>query len=322
MARPTSSTTVQRPELGTIAYEYMLEASQRGFIGAEVMPFFPVAEQSGDYPRIPMEALLTEPNTDRRARSGYARSDWEFETGNYATKERGFEEPIDDSEASLYARYFDAEEVATMRCMDVVLRGHERRVAADLFNTSNAVGNSAVSVEWSTAATCTPRADVMAGKQAMRAASGLEPNAMVISKKVFENLLVCAEIGNRFQYTAPLETRPMSAQLDALAQYFDVGRLLVGGALRNSAKKGQAFSLSDIWDDEYCSLCVLSDGGNDLRMPAFGRTFLWTADSPDPVVVETYREEQTRSDVVRARHHVDEATVFTGANYLLTNITA
>jgi len=322
MARPTSGTTIQRPELGAIAYEYMLGASQMGFIGVEVLPFFEVEEKTADYPKIPMEALLVEPNTQRQSRGGYARSDWEFETGTYACEEHGWEEVIDDSESALYARFFDMEEVSTLRAMDIILRAHERRAAALLFNTSNAVGNAAAGTEWSTAASCTPRADVMTAKQAMRAASGLSPNALVMSKKVFENLLVSAEIADRFQYTTPIETLSMEAQKSALASYFDVSRVVVGGEVRNTAKKGQAFSLSDIWDDEYCSLAVLSNGSRDLREPAFGRTFLWTADSPDPVVVETYRSEEIRSDVVRARHNVDEAIQFTGANYLLTNITA
>ncbi len=321
MPRPTSATTVQRPELGSLAYEYQSEASRMGFIGGMVMPFFPVAEKSADYPKIPLEAILSEPNTDRASRGAYGRSDWEFETGTYSCKEKGWEEVIDDSEARLYARFFDAEEVSTERAMDIILRGHERRVAAKLFNTSNAVGNAGVSTEWSTAASCTPRSDVMTAKQAMRAASGLIPNAMVISQKVFENLLVCAEIGNRFQYTQPLETMDMDAQHRVIAQYFDVQQVLVGGALRNTAKKAQSFSLADIWDDEYCSLCVVAPA-QDLRAPSFGRTFLWETDSEDPVVVESYREDAIRSDVIRARHNVDEAIVFTGANYLLTNITA
>ena len=59
------------------------------------------------------------------------------------------------------------------------------------------------------------------------------------------------------------------------------------------------------------------------REPVLGRTFLWTADSPQNLVVEQYREEQTRSEIYRVRHHVDDdAFIFTGAGYLLGNITA
>lgn len=324
MARPTSSTTVQRPELGALAYEYMLAGSRRGFIGTQVMPFFPVPEKSADYPKIPIEAVLKQPNTERTARGGYSRSDWEFETGTYACKEHGHEGPVDDSEAELYARYFDAEEVETERQTDIILRGHEQRVASALFDTSNAVGNSGVTNEWDDAANATPKADVKTAKQAMRAASGLVPNAVVMSLKVFENVMNTSELRTYLQYTSPHLVLGMEAQMDTLARYFEVDRVLVGGAVYDSANKGQAKSIADLWDDEYISLCRVATqaSARNLQDPSFGRTFLWEADSDDPVVVETYRDEPIRSTIVRARHHVDEAIVFTGANYLLTNITA
>jgi hypothetical protein len=83
MARPTSATTVQRPDLGQVAYEYMLDASQRGFIGLDVLPIFEVPEQSADYPVIPIESLLKIPDTKRAPRGNYNRGDYEFEMGIY-----------------------------------------------------------------------------------------------------------------------------------------------------------------------------------------------------------------------------------------------
>ena len=56
-------------------------------------------------------------------------------------------------------------------------------------------------------------------------------------------------------------------------------------------------------------------------MPCLGRTFLWANDSPANLMVEQYREEQTRSTIYRSRQHVDEAFVFSGAGYLLGNLT-
>ena len=82
------------------------------------------------------------------------------------------------------------------------------------------------------------------------------------------------------------------------------------------------FSISDMWDDEYFSLAVVSNGSPSLEEPVLGRTFLWTADSPDPIVSEQYREDQRRAWIHRTRHHVDEAVIFTGALYTLGNITA
>ena len=107
------------------------------------------------------------------ARFGDALAAGNFDGDGYDDLAVGIpQKTVDDANAAKYARFFDAEVVGTERCTDVIMRAHERRVADKLFNTANAVSNSAVSTEWSTAATCTPRADVMAGKQAMRAASG------------------------------------------------------------------------------------------------------------------------------------------------------
>ena len=319
MPRPTSATTLQRPDLGAIAYEYNAEASQRGFIGLALLPIFEVSEQSADYPKIPIESLIKIQDTKRAPRANYGRSDYEFETGTYACEENGWEEPVDDSEANLYGRYFIAEEVAVKRATDILLRGQEVRIAAMMFNSGNfTVADAAI--PWNTSATAVPRTNVEAGKIAMRAASGLEPNVIAMSKKSFTYLMLTAEITTAFRYTNPIEIGGMEAQKRIMAQYFGVDRVLVGDAIKDTAKKGQVFSLGDIWDDEYVGLFKVSAGGNDLREPVVGRTFLWTADSPGNIVTEQYREEQRRSNIYRVRHNVDECFIFQGAGYLLGNI--
>jgi hypothetical protein len=318
MPRPTSSTAVQRPDLGSVAYEYMMTESERGFIGLDIMPVFEVMEQSADYPVIPIESLLKIPDVRRTAQGAYNRGDWKFETGSYSCEEYGFEQPVDDVEARLYQRFFDAEVIATEIAVDNVLRAHEARVQALVQSSAD----SNVGTEWSTAATATPYDDVKTAKQAMRAASGLVPNVGVCSLKVFENLLATSELQGKLQYTTPIELLPVEAQRRMVAQYFGLDNLLVGGAVKDSAKKGQSFSISDLWDDEYFSLVRVSNGSPRLREPVYGRTFLWVEDSPQELMVEQYREEAIRSEIYRARHHVDEAVIFSGALYTLGNITA
>lgn len=319
MPRPTSSTTVQRPDLGTLAYEYMLDASQRGFIGLRVMPAFEVPEKSADYPVLPIESMLKVPDTKRAPKGHYNRGDWEFETGTYDCIEYGWEEPIDDVELSLYQRFFDAEMVSTEIAVDHILRDHEKRVATKLQTGGS---DNDVTNEWDDATNAKPRADVEDAKSSMRAASGLTPNALVISHKVFRNLLQTNEITGAFKYTNPIEIGGEEAQRRILAQYFGVGAVLIGNAIYDAAKKGQSMSLTDIWDDEYAHLMVISNGSPRLREPAYGRTFLWFEDAPQEVVVESYREEDIRSTIVRARQHVDEAVIFSGAKYTLGNITS
>ncbi len=321
MPRPTSGTTLQRPDLGALAYECLTSASQGGFIGLSLLPVFPAKRQSADYPKIPIEALLKMKDVSRGPRGDYNRSDYEFETGTYACKERGWEERVDDVEAAMYNNYFDAEIVAVDRSMDTILRAQEKRVADMLFNTGN-LGNTGVSIEWSTAASATPKHDVViTGKGNMKAASGLVPNALAMGITAFNNLMLTAEVKDAFKYTNPVDIGTIEEQAKVAARYFGVEQVLIGGAIYDSAKKGKSFTIADIWDDEYVLLCKIASA-RDLKDPGLGRTFLWEEDSPENVVVETYREEQTRSNIVRVRHNVDECFVFAGAGYLLSNITA
>ena len=331
MAQPTRDTAIQRPDLGTLVFEHMQTSGNLGFIGLQVMPLFPVPEQSAGYPVIPKEALLKIPDTKRAMRGAYGRSDWEWEEGHYATKEHGWEEPIDDRERKLYQDKFDHDVVCTMRAVDIILRSQEKRVASKVFNATNFTAHP-VANEWDDAATATPINDVNAGKNAIREASGMLANALLIAYSTMMNLRECDQIVERLKYTFPgMDINAMGAA--ELARIFDVERVLVGGAVYDSAKKGQDASISDLWDNEYAMLTRVSEANNVLE-PCLGRTFLWTEDSDSNSVVEEYREEQTRGDVIRVRHDVDEAciksfdedgnvksNISAAVSYLFSNIT-
>ena len=321
MPRPSSSTTIQRADLGALAYEYYMENDQ--FIGLDLLPVFEVGEKSSDYPVIPIEALMKMPKSLKRApRGAYQRGDYEFETGTYTCEEYGWEEPIDEVEAALYRRFFDAESVATLRATKILLRDMEKRIADAVMNVSNITNTSAVTVEWSSAAGAKPKKDSDYAITTLYETTGVPVDTVAMSWKVFKNLMKTAEIKDYLQYTNPHMLSTREQQKEMLARYFDVERVLIGGAQYDSAGRGKAFSLSNIWSNEYVLFARVSDGGQDLKDPCLGRTFLWTEDSPEILVTEQYREEQIRSDVYRVRHNVDEAFVFTGAGFLLSNITA
>lgn len=320
MPAPTSGTTLQRPDLGALAYEFYKDAAQRGFIGLEVLPVFEVPRVSMDYPKIPIEAFMKLQKTNRARRGNYNRSDYEFEMGTFKCEEHGWEEVIDDVERKLYANLFDIEQIAVMRAVNIILRNHEKRVATAVQSTGNITNTASVGTEWSTVATSTPRKDVYAAENALRLATGVLVDTMAINLTVFNNLLRTSEVQDALKYTNPLEMGSLQQQTAQLSQYFGL-ELLIAGGLYDSAKKGQSYSMTEIWDDEYCLLFAKSMG-MDLETPALGRTFLWVEDSPDILTTETYRDEPIRSDIYRVRHNVDEAFIFTGAGYLLSNITA
>ena len=319
MPRRTAGTTIQRPDLGVMAYEAMLNPAD--FIADQIFPMFPTDLQTGDYPIIPIEAFLKSKDTRRAPRGNYARDDYEFSTGNFACKDHGREEPLDDIEAAMYRRFFDGEVVAVERAVHKMRLAREVRVAAQVFNTDNITLTGAAAVAWDIPANCTPKADVAAGITALRAARGIMPNTVVMNWKVAQNVLVSAELKTYLQYTSPHLIETEQAQLDMLAKYFGVRRVLVAKALYDTTKKGKAATLADVWSDDYVGVFRLAEQAMDLREPCLGRTFLWTADSPDMLHTEQYREEDIRSDIFRVRNNIDERFVFTGAGYLISGVT-
>lgn len=325
MPQPSSSLATLRPELGSML-EFDLMMNRDRFIWNRVFPVLNVAKQSGTFGKIPVEQLLQSKDTVRAPGSGYGRGNFKFQDVSYACRENGWEEPIDDAEAEMYADFFDAETVATARAAHIVLESAERRIATKVFNTSVWTGSSLftnVTTEWSTYATADPIDDVLAAKRKVRQNSGLIANALICSLSVFENLRNCTQIIDRIASAgAGSATKPRDITVNLLAQALDLDYLIVGGALKNTANEGQSATITDIWDDEYAMVCRVAET-NDIREPCIGRTFHWGADGSQVLgLVETYRDESVRSDIIRVRHQTDELVMYTEAGHLLGNITA
>lgn len=303
--RTGNDAAIYRPDLGVVVMEYV-ETQITGFIGLEIMPLFPVAKQSATYPVIPKEALLSIGDVSRSPRGNYNRDDWEYERGLFQTQERGREELLDDSERELFDQEAPgmADFVAARRAYNMIMRSQEKRIADKVFDDSTFSANS-VTNEWDDGSNAEPIDDVTAGIKAFRTQCGMLPDALVIAYSTFLDLKNCDQIVNRLKYTFPgIDINRMNSE--QLAAVFNVPRVLIGGAVYNSAKKGLTATIADLWSNEYAALVKISSG-QDLTEPGLGRTFLWTEDSPANPIVEQYREEKKRSDVFRVRHHVDEA---------------
>lgn len=326
MPSPSGSLATQRPDLATFL-EFDLESERAGYIATQVLPVMNVASQAGTFGKIPLEQLLQQRSTLRAPGSGYARGNWTFETTTYATVEHGAEEPIDDRESRMYADYFDAEQVSTMRAFSSVLRNAEQRAADLVFNSTTWTGGgltTAVTNEWDAnhTANAVPITDVEAAVAKVYDGSGLWPNALIINRKVFRNLRNLDQIIERINSEgAGNASKPSDITAEMLARVFDLDYVIVAGTSRNSAKEGQAATPVQIWDSEYAMVCKIATS-SDMREPCIGRTFHWSDDgSSIGGSVESYRDETVRGDVVRVRHDVDEFVLYPQAGHLLSNVT-
>ncbi len=322
MPSPSTVLTTQRPDLPHSYMEFSNAANQKGFIAHRVLPISEVAKQAGNFGKIPVEELLQNRDTARTPGSGYSRGEWTFLPATYSCEEHGAEEPIDDSERKIYGEYFDSDMIAASRAFAAVLGNAEARVAAAVFNATTWTSNTtAVTEEWDTVSAAIPAADILAAKRSMFAVSGLEANALIINRNVFDNIKLLDSVTEVSQAQNFMDMRAGTISEQGLALILGIDEIIVAGAAKNTANENQTGAFSRHWSDEYAMVAKIAKT-EDFREPAIGRTFHWGEDgSSIGGTVETYREEQTRSDIFRVRHQVDEVITHVEAGWLLSNVT-
>ena len=324
ISQSTAATVNLRPDLASF-FEFDVELEKQGFVGSKVLPIIDVSLQSDNPGKIPLESLLHVGETARASGSGYGRGDYKFERFVYATEEHGWEEPVDDRDKQRYANMIDAEAIATLRAQGIIARNYETRVASAIFNTSTWTGSSlttGITNEWDDFTNAVPLTDVEAAVQKVYDGSGLKANALIVNWKVFRNLRNCDQVIERIQSLGAGDrtlAKDVTAQM--LATAFDLDYVIVAGASKNGVIEGQAPTVGQIWSGEYAMVARISDS-MDMRDPCIGRTFHWTGDgSALDGVIETYRDETVRSDIVRCRFESDEVVMYPQAGHLLSNIT-
>ena len=320
MPAPSSALSSQRPDLAGSLMEFNLDMAAQGFIANRVLPVVDVAKQAGNFGVIPIEQLLKEAATERAPGAGYSRNEYSFTPTTYATVEHGHEEPVDDREATMYSEYFDAELLANMRARATVMRNYEKRAAALLFNATTWTATT-ITHEWDDYANAVPTTDVEGVVQTVAAACGVWPNALIINRNVFRNLRNCAQIVDRIKYWGGVNPAAGEITPQVLAAAFDLEEVIVAGSWKNTAIEGQDISLSQIWSDEYAMVAKVARTA-DIREPCVGRTFHWGEDGSEMgTLVEDYRDETVRSNIIRARMDTDELVLYTEAAGLFDNVT-
>jgi hypothetical protein len=321
MPAPTQDTGLLRPDLALSLEEYDAAAAQSGYIALRVLPVFESALAGATFGRIPIEALLQNPEVDRTPRGGYNRGDWKFEDDTFSTRERGWEEAIDEDEAAIQRRYFDVERIATIRARGIILRAAEIRAAAALFNATTFSAHP-VTNEWDDLENAVPIDDVEASVRRVWAACGLWPNALIVDRLVFRNLRRCKQILDRIAAHgagSPIKATDVTAAM--LAEVFDLEEIIIAGSPKNTANPNKPVQIASIWSGEY-AMTARVGRTEDLREPCVGRTIHWDGGgSQIGGAIESYYSPEVRGDVIRCRHRVHEKIIYAESADLLSNIT-
>lgn len=300
---PGKGTSRLRPDLGVVVTEGMLRnAPMHGFIASVMAPYFPVAQQSATFPVIPLKALFNEENVRRASGAGYNRVTEVFESGFYQTDERGIEMPVDERHRAIYAQYLDLEIATSGIAQDKILRAYEMQVAGKL-HKAGAFPSATATVAWTDHANADPRKDVLEAIATMRK-TGVLPNILQVSWPTYQHLVQCKRVQEAVYAIFPDAMKSGTISITQLSAYLDI-EVVVAGAMRNTANKGKAANLADIWTDTQALLCRVAPAGSDIVEPSIARTFLWNEGAGGEIIVEDYYDEPTRASIIRVRHDID-----------------
>lgn len=343
------STAITRLDLSLSYQEFSVIANQKKFIGLRVLPPLGVEQEASDFQKISIASLLTKVEDTRRApKATYNRDSWEWTTASYNVEEHGVEEVADDATVERYGDVVRVEQLAAIRAVNRLLTRLEYDIAAAVFNTTTWTGSdltTSVSTPWTTKSSADPVADIDAAHLKVNAGCGQDANTLVLTKKAFTAMLRSDRMEGLLKYDASEilialnsgQNQNMVADvMSGLKQLLQVEQILVGRGFRNAADKGQAASLSRVWDDTMAMLCCVHDDGldGDLEnpMPQIGRTIFSTKNSePLPgaddagygsLLFDEYREENVRGGVIRPRNKRQVKIIHPAAGHLLQGVTA
>lgn len=292
-----------RMDLGVAFSEYSVNKMR--FIADLILPPLPVAKKAATL-SVTKRKNLTIPNIKRANGSTYNRVELYMGDMSYECANEGLEGQVTDEDVENYGSEFDAEVLKTQAVNLKMRLSRELTVKNLIFNTTTWDSTDAdlytdnSGAPWDTAGSKVIK-QIQDAREKVRLNCGVPADSMIISESSFVNLLNNTEIKAKFPGATVITESMMRAQMGAI---FGIRNLLVGQAVYNSADEGQDFSGAEIWPDDYALVAVLGEEGLPVTEPQLGRTMLWEKYASDVEYVESYREEQTESEIVRVKRFV------------------
>jgi hypothetical protein len=267
-------------------------------VGENLAPSVRVRKQSDKYYVFGREGWVLEPGSDVRAPGGEANEipGLTVATTPYFALEHALQIAVTDEERENADSPLSPDRDGTELVTAKVLLQRELILKSLVTTAANyATGHSVdlgATFQWDTYATSNPIADVKLARTTIHSKIFLEPNYAVIPWAVMTALEDHPDFIERIKYS---QTGVVSQ--DLISSLFNIQSITVPGMGYNTAPMGTTESLAYLWGDNVIVAYVPQRAG--LRVPAFMYEFTWVYPGGQTQVVERWREQRRRSDVIR-----------------------
>lgn len=283
-----------------------------GWIADMLLPIVGVPKQSDLYPIFSRADRLRQQNTSRAPGMEANRIEESVGSGtfycpNYALKRALTIEDKANADPVWVEGIINRR---TTYIMDHLLLDMEIRVA-NLVTSGSNVGSSAVVASAWTGAGATPLTNLETALDNVKYANGVSYRNMVVAfgPNAWDSFRRHSTIRNLIFGTNNGGGYPNEEQVRNL---LNIGKVLVGGAFKNTKEEGITESLASIWSDYV--LVAYVNGSRDLEQPSFGYMPRWTAPGIVNMTVERHPyNPKTKSEEIEIGYYQDE--LITGASY-------
>ncbi len=253
-----------QPELTAIAIAYRNAA----LIADDVLPRVPVGKQEFKYLKHALAEGFTLPDTKVGRKGKPNEVEFSATETSESTQDYGLDDPVPQNDIDNAPPNYDPLGRATESTTNLILLDREKRAANLVFAAANYATANKVTLsgtsQWSDFTNSDPIAAIMNALDACV----MRPNIMVIGRPTFSVLvrhpkIVKAVLGNSGDSGI--------ARRQDVAALFELEAVYVGEGWLNTAKKGQAASLSRVWG-KHCSLIYRDRLADASRGVTFGLT--------------------------------------------------
>lgn len=333
MSQPTARAVHVDQPLTNISIAFLQNASN--FVAGQVFPNLPVAKQSDLYYTFDRGYFNRDEAKKRAPGTEAAKVGFELATDSYFADVWAVKHGIPDQIAANADAVLNLERSAAELVMHKLLIRREKDWATNFFTAgkwttdidgvadSTAGPGTGKVVKWSDQTSGDPIANVRTGKTAVLESTGFEPNTMVVNQRVVDALVDHPDIVDRIKYSGGVgNNNPARTSLSALAQLFEVDRILVMKGIENTGAEGDANAHSFIGGN-HALLCYAAPTPG-IMTPSAGYTFSWQgylgqSNTFGAATKRRYRDELETTEVEGAMA-MDQKLVAADLGYLFNNI--
>lgn len=305
--------TLQNGRVDKLVTSVLQAYTNPQFIASGILPAVPgLKEESGKIGAISNSHLRV--YDSRRALNDEGQHRMEFsysQDDSYRVEYFDLEVFLPDRLQNQLDQPFNARRDAATVLMQALMLERENALAAALTSTAVLTQNVTLAGgdKFSDFANSSPEDVIETGRTAVFNAIGRDPNAMYMSRTVFNTL-------KRHPFFLQMVKGLNILSPDALAQlikdYFQLDFLFVGKSVKVSSAEGQAETKTSVWGDDVVLFYRPTVGS--LYEPAFGYQFVLSGQN---VRTDIRRHENDLGDIVRVMWAYQDKILDTNAGYLI-----